>query len=144
MSSGGAPLPPRWKGQAPAGEEMADGQSAKEGQGRGGAWSRRTGLGSGLRRPAQLPQEALTPWAQATAHCGARRASPGVPSPGLPPYLALAGETCQGLAGGRADRGRGAPGTRGHPEGMRSGRLHYPVEGVAFETGLWFPWKPSY
>ena len=49
-------------------------------QGRGGTWSRHTGLGSGLGRPAQLSQEALTPWPQAAAHCGA----------GRPPRLSLA------------------------------------------------------
>ena len=66
-----------------------NGQSAEEVAGAGGTWSRQMGLGSRLEKPAQLSQEALTPWGQAVARCGARRASLVVCGPGLLPHMGL-------------------------------------------------------
>lgn len=76
---GGAPLQPGRKGQATAGEGTAEWTVQRRWPGRGGTCSRHVGLGSGLGRPAQP--------SQAAARYGARRASLGVPGPGLPPHL---------------------------------------------------------
>lgn len=92
VCGGGAPLQPRWKGQATAGEGTAEWTKCRGG-GRGGRHLEQAhgaGLGAGETCTA-VPggPEALTPCAQAAARCGARRASLVVRGPGLPPHLGL-------------------------------------------------------
>ena len=128
VRSGGAPLPPRRKGQASAEEGMADGQSAKEVAGAGRHLEQAHGAGVRAGETGAAVPGGPDALATGSGPLRSRAASPVVPGPGLPPHLALAGETRQGCgwgAGGQGQRGSwdlGPP--RGHavwPPALPSG-----------------------
>ena len=129
VRSGGAPLPPRRKGQASAEEGMADGQSAKEVAGAGRHLEQAHGAGVRAGETGAAVPGGPDALATGSGPLRSRAASPVVPGPGLPPHLALAGETRQGCGWGAGGQGQRRLQMNGWTVTTRS--LYFRIRGVS-------------